>query len=187
MPRRLIGVVREWLLRVFAGGSRRRADSELRAELEHHLAMAEADLIARGCDPAQARRLARARHGQADNALEQLRRQRGIPWFGAFTIDVRLGLRMLRKFPGLTLIGGLALTVGFAVLTTVFAYFDLIVWNGSVPTHWAFGVGSLSKTSARRSARMESATGNSGIWSVFDDGRKSTSRRICSSAATSLS
>lgn len=133
MLRTLLACVREWLLRLVGSLSPRRGDDDLRRELEYHLELAEKDLLARGYSPKEATRLARARHGQSVNALEQLRSQRSIPWFGAFTLDMRLGLRMLRKYPGLTLIGGLAMMVGFAILTTVFAYFDTVIWNSSVP------------------------------------------------------
>ncbi|HMB72875.1 MAG TPA: permease prefix domain 1-containing protein, partial [Gammaproteobacteria bacterium] len=164
MANRLLQSAREWLLRLFGATWRRPGDAALRRELEQHLELAEQDLIARGYPPQQAARLARARHGQPDNALEELRRQRGIPWFGAFTIDVRLGLRMLRKFPGLTLIGGLALTVGFGVLTAVFTYFDVIVWTGTVPLDDGEDVVAVQLWDPERSRRSETTIADFERW-----------------------
>jgi ABC-type antimicrobial peptide transport system permease subunit len=37
-------------------------------------------------------------------------------WIDAGWLDVRLGLRLLRKFPGLTLVGGVGMAVAIAVL-----------------------------------------------------------------------
>ncbi|MGD8339794.1 MAG: ABC transporter permease [Gammaproteobacteria bacterium] len=126
-------VLREWVLRLFGSFRIRSRDQELRAELADHLERAEERFKARGYSPREAARLARFRYGHAEQAIEDLRRQQGIPWFGVFTLDVKLGLRMLRKHLGLTLIGGLAMTVGFGIIFVVFAYFDLVMWSDSVP------------------------------------------------------
>jgi putative ABC transport system permease protein len=125
--------LREWLVRLIDTFRRAPNESELRGELAYHLELAEEQLRERGCSPAEASRLARARYGQPEKVLEQMREQRSIPWFGIFTLDVRLGLRMLRKHLGVTLIGGLAMSVGFGILTAVFMYFDVFVWSDSVP------------------------------------------------------
>jgi len=162
--RGLPAALREWLMRLVGSLWRRPHDADLRDELEHHLEMAQQQLIARGHTPAEAARLARARHGQPDNALEQLRRQRSIPWFGAFTLDVRLGLRMLRKFPGLTAIGGLALTLAFAILTTVFTYFDAVMWNSSVPLDDGDEVVAIQLWDSERSRRSETAIADFERW-----------------------
>jgi putative ABC transport system permease protein len=43
-------------------------------------------------------------------------------WFDGFTLDLKLGGRMLAKYPGLTIVGGLAM--GFAILvgTVIFQW-----------------------------------------------------------------
>jgi putative ABC transport system permease protein len=51
-------------------------------------------------------------------------------WFSGFSLDLKLGLRMLVKYPGLTLIGGLAMAFG--------------IWFGAV-TFQMFGVISSTK------------------------------------------
>ena len=96
IARQLFAAVREWLSRLYGSFRLRANDKTYRAELAHHLEMAEERYRLQGYSPAEAARLARVRYGQADTAVEALRRQQGIPWFGAFTLDVKLGLRMLR-------------------------------------------------------------------------------------------
>jgi predicted permease len=133
IARQLFAAVREWLSRLYGSFRLRANDKTYRAELAHHLEMAEERYRLQGYSPAEAARLARVRYGQADTAVEALRRQQGIPWFGAFTLDVKLGLRMLRKYLGITLIGGLALSVGFGICIAVFVYFDVVIWSDSIP------------------------------------------------------
>ena len=82
-------------------------DLEFDQELETHLAMAEEDKIRQGMTRTQARRAARVELGGLTQLREASREARGIPWIGGFWLDVKLGLRMLRKSWGLTLVGGL--------------------------------------------------------------------------------
>ena len=111
--------LREWALRLWGTIRRRRADDDLRRELDAHLELAEEELRQQGHSPQEARRLARVRFGCADNAIDSMRVQRGLPGLGTFALDVKLGVRMLRKHLGLTLIGGLtmagAMTFGAAL------------------------------------------------------------------------
>ena len=81
-------------------------------ELETHLAMATADKIRHGMSAAEARRAAR-----------------GFPWLGGCWLDVKLGLRMLRKSWGLTLVGGLAMMIVIGVGAGVFAFVEMSFWS----------------------------------------------------------
>lgn len=150
-----IAIMREWLVRLIGTFRRRSDESELRGELAHHLELVEERLRRRGYSPAEAKRLARAQVGQPEKVIEQLREQHGIPWFGIFTLDVRLGLRMLRKHLGLTLIGGLAMSVGFGIAVAVFWYFDVIVWADSVPLDDGDRVVAIQIWDAENSRRSE--------------------------------
>jgi hypothetical protein len=38
-----------------------------------------------------------------------MRDGRGLAWLGGLSLDLRLGARMLVKYPGLTIVGGLAM------------------------------------------------------------------------------
>src|SRR5690606_37070059 len=80
----------------------------------------------------EAHRLARALAGNPDAAVEALRTQGGVPRVGTFTLDVKLGLRMLRKYWALSLVGGFALSVVVGICTAMFLYFD-VIWSTALP------------------------------------------------------
>ncbi len=107
-------------------------EHEFDQELATHLAMAEEDKIRQGLTPREARRQARVELGGLTQLREAGRAARGLPWLGTFWLDAKLGFRMLRKSWGLTLVGGLAMTVAIGIGAAVFAFFD-IVYSGTLP------------------------------------------------------
>jgi putative ABC transport system permease protein len=124
-----LSALREWTRRVVGALSRRRTDADLQRELAGHLAFAEDELRRKGHAPRDAARLARAVAGGRTQALEALRDQRGLPWLASSWLDLRLGLRLLVRHWGLTLVGGLAMTLAITIAAVVFAAFDLIAWS----------------------------------------------------------
>ncbi len=121
--------LREWTRRVLGALSGRRTDHDLQRELAGHLALAEEELRRKGHAPSDAARLARAAAGGRIQAVEALREQRGLPWLASSWLDVRLGLRLLVRNWGLTLVGGLAMTLAIAIAAVVFAAFDIVMWS----------------------------------------------------------
>jgi predicted permease len=102
-------------------------EQDFAAELESHIQLHTDDNIRAGMTPAEARRQALARLGSVAGARDAHRDRRGLPGLGALLFDLKLGGRMLVKYPGLTIVGGLAMgfaicvgTVIFQVLSTVF-------------------------------------------------------------------
>ena len=128
-PREVCSSIREWTRRVWGALSGRRTDHDMQRELDGHLALAEDALRRKGHAPSDARRLARAAAGGRTQALEALRGQRGLPWLGSSWLDIRLGLRLLVRNWGLTLAGGLAMSVAIGIAAVVFAAFDVIMWS----------------------------------------------------------
>jgi putative ABC transport system permease protein len=128
-PPEPVASVREWGRRVWGALGGRRSDRDLQRELAGHLALAEDELRRQGHAPNDAARLARAAAGGRVQALEALREQRGLPWLGSSWLDVKLGLRLLVRNWGLTLVGGLAMTVAMAIAAIVFAAFDILMWS----------------------------------------------------------
>lgn len=90
-------------------------------ELAFHLEERVRDYMARGMDPETARAAARERLGDLENVRRECtdmltaeRRTDGRrTWMKFSWLDFRLGFRMLVRYPGLTVIGGLA--IAFAV------------------------------------------------------------------------
>ena len=122
-----VGSLRGWTRRVWGAVSGRRTDDDLQRELAAHVALAEDELRRRGHAPDAAARLARAAAGGRSQAIEALRDQRGLPWLDSSWLDVRLGLRLLVRNWGLTLVGGLAMTLAIAIAAVVFAVFEFVV------------------------------------------------------------
>ena len=128
-PPGVLPSLREWTRRVWGALSGRRTDHDLQRELAGHLALAEDELRRQGHAPNDAARLARAAAGGRIQALEALRDQRGLPWLDSSWLDVRLGLRLLVRNWGLTLVGGLAMSVAIGIAAVVFAAFDVLMWS----------------------------------------------------------
>lgn len=100
------------------------SDADFDQELELHLAMAEEDKVRRGLSPEQARREARLELGGTAQLREAARAARGLPWLETFWLDGKLGLRMLRRSWGLTLVGGLAMAVTIGLGASTFTIWD---------------------------------------------------------------
>jgi predicted permease len=126
-PREVGSSLREWTRRVWGALSGRRTDHDLQRELAGHLAFAEDELRRKGHAPEDAARLARAAAGGRVQAVEALRDQRGLPWLSSSWVDVKLGLRLLVRNWGLTLVGGLATALAISIAAVVFAAFDIVM------------------------------------------------------------
>src|SRR5262245_27849588 len=99
-------------------------DTDFDQEIDAHLAMAEEEKIRRGMSREQARREARLELGGVTQLRESARAVRGLPWIDSFWLDGKLGVRMLRKSWGLTLVGGLAMAVTIGLGASIFT-----IWN----------------------------------------------------------
>ena len=121
-----------WIRRLINVFRRERLERELEAELESHLGLETDRNLRAGMPLAKARRLAHARLGGIEQVKERWREGRPFRWLGGFGLDVKLGLRMLRKSWGLTLVGGLAMTVVIAIAVGIFAVAEMGLW-GTLP------------------------------------------------------
>ncbi|HEX8358553.1 MAG TPA: ABC transporter permease, partial [Longimicrobium sp.] len=81
-----------------------------------------------GLDPVEARRRAHVAFGGVERHKEALRDGRGLAWLGGLTLDFKLGGRMLVKYPGLTLVGGLAMAFGIWAGTIAFVIVGQILY-----------------------------------------------------------
>src|SRR5438093_2751558 len=99
----------------------RREDRELADELSAHLELSEAEYVARGLAPDDARRAARVALGSPAQIQDAARDAR-IAWIDTLRADVRYGLRQLGRAPGFTAVAFLSLSIGTAGTITVFAF-----------------------------------------------------------------
>lgn len=90
----------------------RQVDADLNEEFRLHIELRAADLVRAGMTPAEAARKARAEFGSAEYHVEQARHARGLRWFDEMRfswLDLKLGMRMLVKYPMLTIVGGFSM------------------------------------------------------------------------------
>jgi putative ABC transport system permease protein len=90
----------------------RQVDADLNEEFRLHIELRAADLVRAGMPPADAARQARAEFGSPEHHREKARTARGLGWFDEMRfswLDLKLGSRMLLKYPVLTIVGGLSM------------------------------------------------------------------------------
>lgn len=107
--------------------ARRSAESRIDDEIGFHIDMETARLMReQQLDPDEARRLALVSFGGVQQHRETLREGRGTAWFSGLSLDLKLGFRMLAKYPGLTVVGGLAMAFGIWFGAVTFEMFGVI-------------------------------------------------------------
>ena len=95
------------LLSFFRSG---RAEQELSREIRSHLQLLEDQYIATGMDAEEARYAALRAFGGVEQVKAHQREARTFRWLSGWQMDLKLGGRMLVKYPGLTIVGGVAMT-----------------------------------------------------------------------------
>jgi putative ABC transport system permease protein len=108
-------------------------DLDFDQEMAAHLEMAEEDGRRQGLTVEEARRTARVQLGGITQLRESSRAAWGLPWLDGFALDAKLGLRMLRRSWGLTLVGGLAMTIVITIAAVAFVFLDEFMGRTAPP------------------------------------------------------
>jgi putative ABC transport system permease protein len=123
----MVPSLRRLLARFIAVFRSKRADADLSREIESHLQLLEDKFMAEGMSAKEARRVARVAFGGVQQVKEHQREERSLGWLTNWTLDAKLGLRMLVKHPGLSLVSVIGMALAITIATGYFAVFGMFL------------------------------------------------------------
>lgn len=119
----MVTSLRRFLLRLLSFFRAGRAEADLAREIDAHLQLLEDKFLAQGMSRDEARFAARRAFGGVDQTRARHRDARSFRLLDESWLDVKLGARMLIKYPGLTLVGVLGMSIAIGIGAGSFAFF----------------------------------------------------------------
>jgi hypothetical protein len=107
--------MRRAIFRLLSSLRPRHSEEDLAREIRSHLQLLEDEYMAWGMSPDEARYAARRAFGGIEQVKERQRDARMFRWLAGWPMDLKLGVRMLVKYPGLTVVGGVAMAFAICV------------------------------------------------------------------------
>jgi putative ABC transport system permease protein len=122
-----LSAIRRVLLRLVSFFRSGNAEADLAREIKAHLQLLEDRFIAQGMSAQDAHYAARRAFGGVEQVKEYQRDERSFRWLAGWSMDLKLGARMLIKYPGLALVGGLAISFAIAAGAGTFEFLTQLV------------------------------------------------------------
>src|SRR6202166_2471754 len=105
------------------------AEQDLHDEFQFHLQQQIEEFVRQGIDPQDARFAALRLLGGMEQHKEQCREVRNVSLVENFLQDLHIGLRMLRRDPGFSVLAVLCLTLGIGANAAVFSWVEGILFR----------------------------------------------------------
>ena len=119
--------LRRFVRRIVTFFRANQAETDLAREMTAHLQLLEDQFVANGMSMEDARYAARRTFGGIEQAKELQRDARSFRWLAGWRMDLKLGLRMLGKSPGVTVVAVIALAVAFGAGATYLEFVNGLV------------------------------------------------------------
>ncbi len=124
---KVMGAIREAFGRILSFFGKKTRDADLETEVANHLELSVEENLRRGMSPQEARRQAMLRFGGVQQAREDHRETRGLPWLDILGQDLRFTFRTLGRDRAFAIVAVLILGLGIGANIAVFSVVNTIL------------------------------------------------------------